>query len=66
MRIPSLIVFVVTLLAPAAHAAIFTVGASGCTHTTIQAAVNAAASNGGADTIRVTRSQSYTARNKSS
>lgn len=45
------------------HAAIYTVGApgGGCTHTTIQAAVNAAAANPGADTVRITRTQAYTA-----
>jgi hypothetical protein len=44
-------------------AAIFTVGAAGggCTHTTIQAAVNAAAANSEADTVRITRTQSYLA-----
>ncbi len=36
-----------------AQAATFTVCASGCTHTTIQAAVNAAAAAAGADTINV-------------
>ena len=45
------------------QAAIFTVGASGtgCTHTTIQAAVTAAESSAGADSIRITRSLAYTA-----
>lgn len=43
-----------------AAAAIFTVGSgAGCTHATIQAAVDAAAATPGADTIRLTRSQTY-------
>lgn len=47
-----------------AHAAIFTVGTpSGagqpCTHGTIQAAINAANSSAGADTIRLTRTLTY-------
>jgi hypothetical protein len=42
-------------------AATYTVGASGsgCTHTTIQAAINAAAANPGVDTVRITRSLTY-------
>ncbi len=48
-------------LAPMALAATYTVGSSGCTHATIQAAINAAAANPGLDTIRVTRSLAYTA-----
>lgn len=43
-------------------AATFIVGTgSGCTHATIQAAIEAAASSPGADTIRITRSLTYTA-----
>jgi len=43
-----------------AHAAIFTVGTgSGCTHGTIQAAIDAANNSAGADTIRLTRSLTY-------
>jgi len=38
-------------------------GGSGCTHATIQAAVNSAAANAGFDTIRITRSLSYTNQN---
>jgi len=47
-----------TLFSSECGAAIYTVGASGtgCTHTTIQAAVSAAAANPGADTVRITRS----------
>jgi predicted outer membrane repeat protein len=37
------------------------VGSGQCTHATVQAAVNAAAASPGADTIRVTRSVSWTA-----
>lgn len=46
-----------------AGAATLTVGAasSGCNHITIQAAVNAAQANAGADTIRVSRSAAWTA-----
>lgn len=45
------------------QAAVFRVGgtASGCTHTTIQAAVAAAESSPGADVIRVARDATYTA-----
>lgn len=45
-----------------ASAAIFTVGApgTGCSHTTIQAAIDAAEASAGADTIRVTRSAGWT------
>ena len=52
----------VASITPAAVAAIFTVGAtgSGCTHNTIQDAINAAEANAGADTVRITRSLSYT------
>ncbi len=43
-----------------AHAAIFTVGSgAGCSHGTIQSAINAAEASPGADTIRLTRSLSY-------
>ncbi len=52
-------------LAPFAssQAAVFRVGgsASGCTHTTIQAAVDAAQNSPGADVIRVARDTAYTA-----
>jgi predicted outer membrane repeat protein len=45
-----------------AHGAIFTVGTGvGCSHNTIQAAVNAAAANPGFDAVRITRSLPYTA-----
>ncbi|HOX72449.1 hypothetical protein [Dokdonella sp.] len=41
-------------------AAIFTVGTgAGCTHGTIQSAINAAEANGVADTVRLTRSLTY-------
>jgi predicted outer membrane repeat protein len=52
----------VASITPAAVAAIFTVGAtgSGCTHNTIQDAINAAEASAGADTVRITRSLSYT------
>ena len=43
-----------------AHAAIFTVGTgTGCSHGTIQAAINAANASAGADTVRLTRSLTY-------
>lgn len=49
------------LLAVPALAATYRVGAgSGCTHSTIQAAVDAAAGNPGLDTVRITRSLNYT------
>jgi hypothetical protein len=45
-----------------AHAAIFIVGTgTGCTHNSIQAAINAATSSPDTDTVRVTRSLAYTA-----
>lgn len=45
-------------VAPAANAAIFAVGPGpGCTHTTIQAAINAAEANSGPDFIRIPHSQ---------
>ncbi len=49
-------------ISPAAVAAIFTVGATGtgCTHTTIQGAIDEAEASAGADTVRITRSLSYT------
>ena len=48
--------------APSAYASIFKVGTgAGCTHSTIQAAVNAANANAGLDHIIITRSLSYTA-----
>ncbi len=46
----------------AAHAAVFTVGSAvNCTHTSIQAALNAASANAEADTIRVSNQLSYSA-----
>ena len=43
-----------------ASAVIFTVGTgAGCTHGTIQSAINAAAASPGADTVRLTRSLTY-------
>jgi pectin methylesterase-like acyl-CoA thioesterase len=57
--------FVASLLLGAlpAGAATLTVGAagSGCNHTTIQAAVNAAQAAAGSDTIRISRSAAWTA-----
>lgn len=46
-----------------ADAAIYTVGApgSGCTFTSVQAAVNAAQANPGADIVRISRSQTWSA-----
>jgi len=42
------------------QAAVFSVGVGAeCTHTTIQAAINAAQNNPGADTVRITRSLFY-------
>ena len=50
------------LLSANAAGAVFTVGTgSGCTHNSLQSAISAASSNGIDDTIRVTRSLSYTA-----
>ncbi len=50
------------LAAPSAGAAVYVVGTgSGCTHATVQAAINAAQANPGADTVRITRSQTWTA-----
>ena len=55
----SLVVIALSTLQPA-RAAIYVVGAdAGCTHATLQAAINAAEANAGADTVRVTRSASY-------
>jgi hypothetical protein len=50
-------------LIPAARAAIYTVGAAGtgCTHLTVQAAINAANLSNGSDTVRIARSASYSA-----
>lgn len=49
------------MFADSAVAATYAVGnGTGCTHATIQSAINAAESNPGADTIRVTRSLGYT------
>ena len=43
-----------------AHAAVFSVGTGpGCTHGTIQAAIDAANTSAGADTVRLTRSLTY-------
>ncbi|MEO8673058.1 MAG: hypothetical protein ABI411_17205 [Tahibacter sp.] len=55
------VVAAVTVFSGECGAAIYTVGASGtgCTHTTIQAAINAAVANPGVDTVRITRSLSY-------
>ena len=48
--------------APSAYASVFKVGTgTGCTHSTIQAAVNAANANPGRDSIIITRSLGYTA-----
>ncbi len=48
------------LLGGSVQAAIFTVGnGAGCTHGTIQSAINAAHSVAGADTVRLTRSLTY-------
>lgn len=55
-------ILLVIALCPVAQAAIYTVGAAntGCTHTNIQAALDAAEASIGADTVRITRSLSYT------
>jgi hypothetical protein len=60
--IKAALLLLIASISPAAVATIFTVGAggSGCTHTTIQDAINAAEANAGADTVRITRSLSYT------
>ncbi len=63
LNVVSLIVLAAaTLFSGECLAAVYTVGATGtgCTHTTIQAAINSAAANPGADTVRITRSLSYT------
>ena len=54
---------VAALVPTGAQAAVFTVGASGtgCTHSTIQAAINAANSSAGADTVRIARSLTWSA-----
>lgn len=56
------VVAAATLFSGECRAATYTVGASGtgCTHTTIQTAINAAAANPGVDTVRITRSATYT------
>lgn len=60
----SALLFGTVMAIPAAEAAVYTVGSpSGagqpCTHGTIQSAINAANSNPGADTVRLTRSLTY-------
>ncbi|MEO8673444.1 MAG: hypothetical protein ABI411_19180 [Tahibacter sp.] len=60
-RIPLLLATVFAAVAPMAGAKTFAVGrGAGCTHTTIQSAIDAAKANRGADTIRITRSLRYT------
>ncbi len=50
------------LPAHALHAATYIVGTgSGCTHATVQAAIDAAQANAGPDTVRVTRTQAWNA-----
>lgn len=47
---------------PALHAATYIAGTgNGCTHATVQAAINAAQANAGPDTVRVTRTQAWNA-----
>lgn len=54
--------FLMLVSAPAAYASVFKVGTgTGCTHSSIQNAVNAANANPGVDHIIITRSLSYTA-----
>jgi hypothetical protein len=54
------LVAVVGVLAAPAHAATFIVGSgAGCTHSSIQAAINAAAGAAGPDTILIARNQTY-------
>jgi predicted outer membrane repeat protein len=54
---PALLLLAATPL----QAAIFTVGTgAGCTHPTIQLAINAAEASAGADTVRVTRTMAWT------
>lgn len=64
-RLPALIRLVGTLLlllAGSAHAADFRVGdGAGCTHSTIQAAINAAHGNPGPDRIHIARNLTWTA-----
>jgi hypothetical protein len=56
------LLMLLALIGTPAHADTFIVGTgTGCTHSTIQAAVNAAAANGGSNTVRITRSLTYTA-----
>ncbi|MCR6702129.1 MAG: hypothetical protein NVV68_13690 [Dokdonella sp.] len=61
--LPALCGLLAAVLAGPATAAVLTVGApgTGCNHTSVQAAVNAAQATPGADTIRISRSQSWTA-----
>jgi len=55
----SLVAIALVTIQPA-QAATYTVGTgSGCTHSTIQTAINAAQANAGADTVRITRSLFY-------
>jgi hypothetical protein len=62
-RVVALFVASAFTLAPLhAYAAIFTVGTgAGCSHGTIQSALNAAEASPGADTVRLTRSLTYSA-----
>ncbi len=63
LPLPTLAVLLSAAMAPTlAQGAIFTVGTgAGCSHNTIQAAVNAAAAAPGFDAVRITRSLGYTA-----
>lgn len=66
MRRRQIEIFAVALLglsyAVSARAAIYSVGTgAGCSHSTVQDAVDAAASNAGLDVVRVSRSVAHTA-----
>jgi len=55
-----LLIAIAALSGAHAQAAVFTVGSgAGCTHGTIQSAINAANTSAGTDTIRLTRSLTY-------
>ncbi len=59
-RIPAFVLLLGLAQAPIATAAIFTVGpASSCTHTTLQAALDSAANNSGADVVRIVRTATW-------
>lgn len=56
----AILLFLLLVAIPATRAATYSVGGDGCTHTSIQAAVDAADANFGPDVVNVTRSAVYT------